>query len=49
MDILEEQAQLGPSLGYEAHPLDAIAQTLGQYMRGMFPLEVKEETLEDLA
>jgi hypothetical protein len=30
MDVLKEQAQLGPSLGQEAHRLDAIAQTLGQ-------------------
>jgi hypothetical protein len=30
MDILEEQAHLGPSLGQEAHRLDAIAQTLGK-------------------
>jgi hypothetical protein len=48
MDVLEEQAQLGPSLGQEAHWLDAMAQTLGWYRRGTFPLEPKEETLEDL-
>jgi hypothetical protein len=28
MDVLEEQAQLGPSLGQEAHRLDAMTQTL---------------------
>jgi hypothetical protein len=27
MDVLEEQAQLGPSLGQEAHRLDAMART----------------------
>jgi hypothetical protein len=29
MDVLEEQAQLGPSLGQEAHRLDAMTHTLG--------------------
>jgi hypothetical protein len=33
MDVLEEQAQLGPSLGQESHRLDAMAQTLGKYKR----------------
>jgi hypothetical protein len=48
VDIFEQQAQLGPSLGQEAHRLDAMAQTLGQYRRGTLPLEEKGETLEDL-
>jgi hypothetical protein len=30
MDVLEEQAQLGPSLGQEAHRLDAMTHTLGE-------------------
>jgi hypothetical protein len=46
MDILEEQAQLGPSLGQEAHRLDAMTQTLGQDRGWTFPLEAREETLE---
>jgi hypothetical protein len=45
MDILEEQVELGPSLGQEAHQLDAIAKTFGKYRRGTLPLEEKEETL----
>jgi hypothetical protein len=48
MDILEEQVELGPSLGHEAHQLDAIAQTFGKYRRGTLSLEEMEETLEDV-
>jgi hypothetical protein len=33
MDVLKEQAQLGPSLGQEAHRLDAMTQTLGARQR----------------
>jgi hypothetical protein len=38
MGVLEEQAQLGLSLGQEAHRLDAMAHTLGQHKRLIFPL-----------
>jgi hypothetical protein len=48
MDILEEQAHLGPSLGQEAHWFNAMAQTLGKYRRVTLPLGAEEETSEDL-
>jgi hypothetical protein len=48
MDVLEEQAQLGPSMGQEAHMLDAMTRTLGQHKRLMLPLEEKKDTIEDL-
>jgi hypothetical protein len=33
MDVLKEQAQLGPSLGKESHRLDAMTETLGARQR----------------
>jgi hypothetical protein len=46
MDILEEQAQLGPSLGQEAHRLDAMTHTLGLARLWIFSLDSREDTLD---
>jgi hypothetical protein len=46
MDALEEQAHLGPSLGLEAHRVDAMTHTMGATRAWMLPLEAREGTLD---
>jgi hypothetical protein len=46
MDVLEEQAQLGPLLGLEAHKVDAMTHTLEATKAWMFLLEEIEGTLD---
>jgi hypothetical protein len=45
MDVLEEQAHLGPSLEQEAHRLDGMTQTLGDRYRLEFYFGGKREDL----
>ena len=45
MDVLKEQAHLGPSLGKEAHKLDVMTQTLGERHRLDVSFEGKREDL----
>jgi hypothetical protein len=46
MDVLEEQAHLGPSLGQESHKVDVMTHNLGKPKSWTLTLEAREDTLE---